>query len=130
MLTYGHALVFTTNLVVFLFVLWLVHRRSISERFAMLWLLLTVFLLRASSVGYPYLFVIAKLLGVVYPPSALFFLAIAGLTLLIIELFTWISKLNDRTRILTQQIAILHERVNRELGTAESYARKRTSPES
>jgi hypothetical protein len=111
---YGHALVFTTTLLVFLFVLWLVRRRSIGERFAMLWLSISAFLLLVSSVAYPYLFEIARFLGVPYPPSALFFLAIAGLTVLIIELFAWVSKLNDRTRILTQQLAILRERFDRE----------------
>jgi hypothetical protein len=30
--------------------------------------------------------------------------------LLIIELFAWVSKLNDRTRTLTQELAILRER--------------------
>lgn len=117
---YGHALVFTTTLMVFLFVLWLVRRRAVGERFAMLWLLISVLLLLASSIGYPYLFVIAKLVGVPYPPSALFFLSIAGLTLLIIELFAWVSKLNDRTRILTQELAILHERFDREICRTES----------
>jgi hypothetical protein len=111
---YGHGLVFTTTLIVFVFVLWLVRRRSIGERFAMLWMSISVFLLLASSLGYPYLFEIAKFVGVPYPPSALFFFAIAGLTLLIIELFAWVSKLNDRTRILTQQIAILSERFDRQ----------------
>lgn len=118
MQAYGHSLVFLTTLVVFLFVLWLVRRRSIGERFAILWLLISVFLLLASSVGYRYLFQIARIVGVPYPPSALFFLAIAGLTLLIIELFAWVSKLNDRTRILTQQLAILGERLDRELASA------------
>lgn len=111
MQAYGHALVFITTMVVFLFVLWLVRRRHIGERFAVLWLLISILLLLASSIGYPYLFKIASLVGVPYPPSALFFLAIAGLTLLIIELFVWVSRLNDRTRILTQQLAILRERI-------------------
>lgn len=115
---YGHGLVFTTTLVVFLFVLWLVRRRSIGERFAMLWLLISISLLILSSVAYPYLFQIAKFVGVPYPPSALFFIAIAGLTLLIIELFAWVSKLNDRTRVLTQQLAILSERWEQERVTA------------
>jgi hypothetical protein len=110
MQAYGHGLVFSTTLAVFLFVLWLVRRRKIGERFAVLWLLISVFLLLASSLGYFYLFKIAGLVGVPYPPSALFFLAIAGLTLLVIELFAWVSKLNDRTRVLTQQLAILRER--------------------
>jgi len=114
MQTYGHSVVFTTTLVVFLFVLWLVRRHSIGERFAGLWLLISVSLLIASSVGYRYLFLIAGLVGVPYAPSALFFLAIAGLTLLIIELFAWVSKLNDRTRVLTQQLALLRERFDRE----------------
>ena len=111
---YGHALVFITTLIVFCFVLWLVRRRSIGERFAVLWLLISACLLLASSLGYRYLFEIAKFVGVPYSPSALFFLAIAGLTLLIIELFAWVSKLNDRTRVLTQQLAILTERFDRE----------------
>jgi hypothetical protein len=119
---YGHALVFVTTLIVFCFVLWLVRRRAIGERFAILWLLISVCLLVASSVGYRYLFEIAKFVGVPYPPSALFFLAIAGLTLLIIELFAWVSKLNDRTRVLAQQLAILSERVNAERVTAGSGA--------
>jgi hypothetical protein len=116
---YGHGLVFTTTLIVFLFVLWLVRRRAIGERFAILWLLIALLLLVASSFGYPYLFVIAKFVGVPYPPSALFFLCIAGLTLLIIELFSWVSKLNDRTRVLTQDLAMLHERFDREVSRTE-----------
>ncbi len=72
------------------------------------------FLLLASSVAYRYLFEIAKLVRVPYPPSALFLLAIAGLTLLIIELFASVSKLNDRTIILTQQLAIFSEQIDHE----------------
>src|ERR1039458_7875870 len=104
MQAYGHALVFITTLIVFLFGLWLGRWGALRGRFAILWLLIALLLLVASSVGYPYLFVIAKFVGVPYPPSALFFLCIAGLTLLIIELFAWVSKLNERTRVLTQEI--------------------------
>ena len=114
MRAYGHAFVFVISLGVFLVILWLVRRRKIRERFAILWLLIAFLLLTASSIGYPYLFKIAGLVGVPYFPSALFFLAIAGLTLLVIELFAWVSKLNDRTRVLTQELAILRERVERE----------------
>jgi hypothetical protein len=126
---YGHGLVFGTTLIVFLFVLWLVRRRSIGERFAMLWLAIGLLLLLASSLGYRYLFEIAKYVGVPYPPSALFFLAIAGLTLLIIELFAWVSKLNDRTRTLTQTVAILHERLEREQGGQEKQEAEEKNPE-
>jgi hypothetical protein len=108
----GQILVFVTTLVLFLFVLGLVRRRKIGERFAVLWLGISFVLLLLSSVGYPYLFRVAQFVGVPYPPSALFFLAISGLTLLIINLFAWVSKLNDRTRILTQQIALLSDRLS------------------
>jgi hypothetical protein len=119
MSAYGHGLVFGTTLIVFFFVLWLVRRRSIGERFAVLWLLISGLLLLLSSVAYPYLFEIARYVGVPYPPSALFFLAISGLTLLIIELFAWVSKLNDRTRTLTQELAILRERFDVQHTTPE-----------
>jgi hypothetical protein len=119
MSAYGHGLVFGTTLIVFFFVLWLVRQRSIGERFAVLWLLISGLLLLLSSVAYPYLFEIAKYVGVPYPPSALFFLAISGLTLLIIELFAWVSKLNDRTRTLTQELAILRERFDVQHTTPE-----------
>ena len=42
------------------------------------------------------LFRIAHFFGIPYAPSALFLIAIFGLTLLVIQLFTWVSKLNDR----------------------------------
>ena len=116
----GQILVFGTTLVLFLFVLGLVRRRKIGERFAVLWLGISFVLLLLSSVGYPYLFRVAQFVGVPYPPSALFFLAISGLTLLIINLFAWVSKLNDRTRILTQQIALLSDRL--------SHSDKSTNP--
>jgi hypothetical protein len=111
---HGQGLVFATTLIVFLVVLWLVRNRKIGERFAMLWLLISFLLLLAASVFYPFLFKFAALVGVPYPPSALFFIAVAGLTLLIVELFAWVSKLNDRTRILIQELAILRERLENE----------------
>ena len=57
----------------------------------------------------------AKLFGIPYPPSALFLLAIFGLTLLVIELFSWVSKLNERSRVLAQQLAILRDSLDREI---------------
>ena len=112
---YGHGLVFATTLIVFLFVLWLVRNRKIGERFAMLWLIISCVLLLAASVLYPFLFKFAGLVGIPYPPSALFFLAVAGLTLLIVELFAWVSKLNNRTRVLIQELAILRERLENDI---------------
>jgi hypothetical protein len=110
----GHLFVFLITLVVFALVLLLVFKRKINERFAVLWVGISLTLLLASSFGYKHLFQIAQYIGIPYPPSALFLIAIFGLTLLIIELFAWASKLNDRTRVLTQEIALLRDRVEQE----------------
>jgi len=110
---HGQTIVFLITLAIFLLVLGLVRRRRITEHFAVLWVAISVALLLASSVGFPYLFLVAEFLGIPYPPSALFLLVIFGLTLLVIQLFAWVSKLNERSRILVQQVALLTERLNR-----------------
>jgi hypothetical protein len=116
MTEHGHTFVFLTTLLLCCLVLVLVRNRRIAERFALLWLAISLILLVASSIGYPYLFEIAAFVGVPYPPSALFFIAIVGLMLLILQLFVWISKLNDRSRILAQQMAIMSEKLERNTG--------------
>ena len=111
---HGQTFVFLMTVVIFAAVLGLVLKRKITERFALLWTGISVLLLLASSLGFRYLFKIAQIFGIPYPPSALFLLVIFGLTLLIIELFTWVSKLNERTRVLSQELAVLRERLERQ----------------
>ena len=108
---HGQAIVFFFTLAIFAIVMLLVLKRKITERFAVLWMAIAFVLLLASSVGFRYLFQIARIVGIPYPPSALFLIVIFGLTLLVIELFVWISRLNERSRILTQQVALLWDRL-------------------
>ena len=112
---YGQSLSLLVTVVIFGLVMGLVLKRKITERFAILWMGIALALIFAASVGYPYLFRIARVFGIPTPASALFLLAIFGLTLLVIELFTWVSKLNERSRILAQQLAILRDEVEREI---------------
>jgi hypothetical protein len=111
---HGQAIVFVMTLAIFLLVMFLVLKRAITERFAILWTSISVLLLLASSIGYPYLFRIAQFFGIPYAPSALFLIVIFALTLLIIQLFVWISKLNERSRVLAQQVALLWDALDRE----------------
>lgn len=104
---HGQTFVFIVTAGIFALVLWLVRQRRITERFAVLWVAISVGLLLASSVGYSYLFRISAYLGIPTPTSALFLMAIFGLTLLVIQLFTWASRLNERSRVLVQQMALL-----------------------
>jgi hypothetical protein len=112
---HGQSLAFLITLGIFALVMVLVLRRKITERFAILWLTISFVLLFASSIGFRYLFKIAEVFGIPYPPSALFLIAIFGLTLLVIELFSWVSKLNDRSRALAQQVALLRDALDREI---------------
>lgn len=117
---HGQTFVFLLTLLIFVLVLALVRKRKITEHFAVLWVSISFGLLLASSIGFPYLFQIAVFLGIPYPPSALFLLVIFGLTLLVIQLFAWVSKLNERSRVLTQQVAILEERLQKVMNRAPS----------
>jgi len=117
---HGQSLAFLVTIVIFALVMALVWRRKITERFALLWIAISIMLLLASSLGFRYLFKIAELFGIPYPPSALFLLAIFGLTLLVIELFSWVSKLNERSRVLAQQLAILRDSLDREIASRKS----------
>ena len=111
---HGQSLVFLITLAIFLFVLFLVYKRKITERFALLWIAISLLLLLASSLGFRYLFKIAQIFGIPYPPSALFLIVIFGLAMLIIELFAWVSTLNERSRVLSQQVALLWDQLERE----------------
>jgi len=115
MTEHGQGLVFLITLIIFAAVIGLVLKRKITERFAILWMGISLLLLLGSSLGFRYLFKIAQLFGIPYPPSALFLLVIFGLTLLIIELYAWVSKLNERSRVLAQEIALLRDSLDREL---------------
>jgi len=44
----------------------------------------------------------------------------SGLMLLAIELFSWVSKLNERSRVLAQQLAILRDSLDREIASRKS----------
>src|SRR5271170_2428352 len=117
---HGQSLAFLVTLVIFGLVMGLVLKRKITERFAILWMGIAFALMLASSLGYKYLFRIAHFFGIPYAPSALFLIAIFGLTLLVIQLFTWVSKLNERSRILAQQLAMLRDELDREVAKNRS----------
>ncbi len=110
---HGQAIVFLFTLAIFALVMGLVLKRKITERFAVLWMAISFLLLLTSSLGFRYIFKIAEVFGIPYPPSALFLIVIFGLTLLVIELFVWISRLNERSRVLAQQVALLWDRLER-----------------
>ena len=104
-----------------LLVIELVRRRRLNERYALLWLFsATVILVFAVWGGL--LEKLASLLGIAYPPNALFIVAVAFVILLLLSMSTSISRLQDHSRILAQRLAILEARVAARLGQSGSSA--------
>ena len=96
--------------ILLLIVLELVRRRRLLERYALLWLLSGVVLLILSSFR-GLLEDAAELIGVEYPPSALFFIAFAFVLLLLLHFSVAVSRLADQSKILAQRLALLEKRV-------------------
>jgi hypothetical protein len=98
---------------VLLFVIFeLIRSRRLQERYAMLWLLTGVVIL-VLGVWRGLLSRIADLVGIAYPPSALFVLAAFFILILLLHYSTVISKLSDQNRILAQRLALLENEFER-----------------
>lgn len=94
-------------------VLEMVRRRRLMERYALLWLLSAGVLL-VLAVWTGALSSISHAIGVVYPPNALFFIAIGCILLLLLHFSAVISRLSDQSETLAQRQALLEERLRRQ----------------
>jgi hypothetical protein len=91
-------------------VLEMVRRRQLTERYALLWLLSACVLL-ALAIWSGALASISHAVGVVYPPNALFFIAIGCILLLLLHFSAVVSRLSDQSETLAQRQALLEERL-------------------
>jgi hypothetical protein len=98
-------------------VLELVRRRRLQERYALLWLASAVFLLVLAA-WRDLLAKVADLVGIAYPPNALFFIAFSAILIVLLHFSIVISRLSDQTKILAQRMAMLDERLRRQEPTA------------
>jgi hypothetical protein len=92
----------------------LIRRRRLQERYALLWLLtggvILIFALWREALG-----LLARTVGIAYPPSALFVIASFFILVVLLHYSTVISELSERNVTLAQQLALLEHRL-RELG--------------
>jgi hypothetical protein len=107
-------------LALLLLVLELVRRRTLLERYALLWLFSSIVIL-ALAVWQDALNVLARSLGIVSAPNALFFVAMAFILLLLLHFSAAMSRLNDQSKVLAQRQAILEQRL-REVERAPARA--------
>jgi hypothetical protein len=105
----------------FLVVLELVRRRRLLERYALLWLL-SAWVLLALAVWQGLLSDLARVIGIIYPPNALFLIAFGFVLVLLLHFSLAVSRLTDQTKVLAQRLAILEERQRR--GIAEDPAER------
>jgi hypothetical protein len=92
------------------FVLELVRRRALMERYALLWLLASIVIL-VLAIWDEALGMISRQLGILSAPNALFFVAIAFVLLLLLHFSAAMSRLTDQSKVLAQRHAMLEERL-------------------
>jgi hypothetical protein len=98
----------------------LVRRRRLLERYALLWLFSALVLL-GLAVWRGLLEDVASVLGVAYPPNALFLIAFGFVLALLLHFSLAVSRLSDQSKVLAQRLALLEERLGRVSSrTAES----------
>jgi hypothetical protein len=99
--------------ILLLVVLELIRSRRLQERYALLWLLTgVVILILAAWRGL--LSWLSNLVGIAYPPSALFILAAFFILLVLLHYSTVISQLSEQNTRLAQRLALLEHRLREE----------------
>jgi hypothetical protein len=102
----AHVLVFAVCLVGALFLLRLLRRRQLRGKYTLLWIV-TAFVLLAVATFPGVIDRVARSLDIYSPPNALFLLAIAFLLIVCIYFSYELTRLEERTRILAEELAIL-----------------------
>lgn len=94
------------SLTLLISVLELVRQKQLGAGYALLWLLTTLALL-ILSLWRDLLDVLAQLVGIFYPPAALFVIAFGFLLIILLQFSIVITRLSRENKKLAQQIALL-----------------------
>ncbi|MBW6459754.1 MAG: DUF2304 domain-containing protein [Bacteroidales bacterium] len=98
------------SLGLFLYILYLVRKKKIKEEYSLLWLFSSIVFI-FFSIWRDGLEYFAKLVGIAYPPAALFLILMLAIFLILIEFSIIISRHSEETKILAQEIALLKNRI-------------------
>lgn len=108
----------------------LVRRRRLGEAYSLLWLLTGAILL-ILSLSRELLDVLANVVGIFYPPTALFVVGFGFVLLILLQFSVVVSRLSDENRSLIQRLAIVDWRLRqleRELGEESAQTAKAQNP--
>jgi hypothetical protein len=84
----------------------LVRQRRLKEEYSLLWLA-TGLVLLVLSISRPLLDTLANAVGIFYPPSALFLVALFFVLLILLQFSTVLTRLSRENKEMAQQLAIL-----------------------
>jgi len=115
MSTSAHVLVIVLAAGVIAFIVHLVRSRQLRAKYSVLWF--SIGLALAVLAIFPDLLVnLSDLFGISYPPATFMLLALSFLLLLVLH-FSWeLSRLEDRTRTLAEEQALLRQELEERLG--------------
>ncbi len=105
----------------FIFVLELVRRRRLKEEYSLLWLA-TAAALIILSLSRPALDLLANAVGIIYPPSALFLVAVIFVLFILLHFSIVLTRLTQENKENAQQLAHLRwqiEQMQKNLPTGE-----------
>jgi len=108
MSTGAHVLVIALSAAVIAFIVVLVRSRRLRAKYSVLWFSIGIGL--AILAIFPGLLVaVSDLFGIAYPPATFMLLALSFLLVLVLH-FSWeLSRLEDRTRTLAEEYALLRQ---------------------
>ncbi len=116
----------------FIFVLELVRRRRLKEEYSLLWLATAVALI-ILSLSRPVLDLLANAVGIIYPPSALFLVAVIFVLLILLHYSIVLTRLTQENKENAQQLALLRwqiEQMQKTLTTSEEHPNERQNDQS
>lgn len=110
MSTRAHVFVVIVTLFVVAFVIYLVRKRGMKSKYSLLWILISITLL--GIVTFPNLYdQVSESLGIQYPPATILFISVAILFMVVVH-FSWeLSRLEERSRVLAEELALLRRQV-------------------
>jgi hypothetical protein len=107
----AHILVIVATVITALFILRLVRAHQLRSKYALLWLVIGLMLLILAAVP-GVLNTFSEWLGVLYSPT-LFLLLAVGFLFFVVVHYSWeLSRLENRTRTLAEELALLRTRLD------------------
>lgn len=100
------------SLAALVFVLELVRQRRLREEYSLLWLATGAVLLLLS-LSRPLLDTLAHAIGIFYPPSALFVVALLFILAILMHFSIVITRLTQQNKEIAQQVALLRNELAR-----------------